>query len=294
MKTVIRKMTRNNVRISQVINGKEQREGQGAKVVRTVGSFQMDTYDPFLLLDEFYVSPPAGFPNHPHRGFQTVTYMIDGAFKHADNKGNRGTIKAGEVQWMTAGRGIVHSEMPATNDVNHGLQLWVNLPSHSKMVPANYQDLTKDNMVEKQVTDHTHVTVIAGKSETAGLQSILKLHQEIMFLDIKITKPGEKYSDVIPAKHQGFFYVLSGSGKLGGVATDSFAHKQALFFKQSSNDEDQVFEWEAVDASDETPFRVALITGEPLNEPVARYGPFVMNTESELRQAFEDYHNGKF
>jgi redox-sensitive bicupin YhaK (pirin superfamily) len=281
----------NNIKISQVITGRMQNEGDGAKVVRTVGSSQMDVYDPFLLLDEFYVSPPAGFPSHPHRGFSTVTYMLNGAFKHADNKGNRGTINAGEVQWMTAGKGIIHSEMPATNSVNHGLQLWVNLPAKAKMIPPSYQDLTAQNMVHKQVTENTHVTVIAGKSETANLESILKLYQEIMYLDITMTKAGDKYSDIIPAKYQGFFYILSGSGKLKG-SSETYSHKQSLFF--SASQEPQEFEWEAVNASSSEPFRYVVISAEPLNEPVARYGPFVMNTENELRQAFLDYQSGRF
>jgi redox-sensitive bicupin YhaK (pirin superfamily) len=273
--------------------GREQSEGKGARVVRTIGS-SIDYWDPFLLLDEFTVSPPAGFPDHPHRGFQTVTYMISGAFKHSDNKGNRGVIKPGEVQWMTAGKGIIHSELPVEPN-SHGMQLWVNLPKKAKMVEPTYQDLTAKNMVHKQVNDDVHVTVIAGKSKTTGLESILKLHQELYYLDIVMTKSGATYSDVIPSKFKGFFYVLGGSGKLVGTdAKSPFEHKYCLLFDTSKNGQDQEFEWEAVEASKEKPFRVIAVAGEPLNEPMARYGPFVMNTDEEIRQAFADFNSGKF
>jgi len=198
-------------KIKDVVKAAAMNEGDGAKVKRGIGTSKLSDIDPFLLLDEFYVTPPAGFPDHPHRGFETVTYMIDGAFKHKDNKGHSGTIGPGDLQWMTAGRGVIHSEMPGTSGVNHGLQLWVNLQSKDKMCEANYQELSGSEipLAEK---DGVKVKVIAGKA--MGLEAKVRTRTPAYYLDFTL-QPGAEYSQEIPKDFAGFIYILTGSGTFG-------------------------------------------------------------------------------
>ncbi|KAG2389283.1 hypothetical protein C9374_013843 [Naegleria lovaniensis] len=282
-------MTQPFIKIIKTILGREQSEGQGARVIRTIGG-QVSYHDPFLLLDEFKVSKPAGFPNHPHRGFETVTYMLDGSFKHRDNQGNQGVIGPGDIQWMTAGRGVVHSEMPEGSGVNTGMQLWVNLKAKDKMVEPQYQDLRACDIPKKNIDEFTTISVIGGKSQSVEIESPLKLRTKVLYFDVKMTKNGHIYREIIPKGYQGFVYVIKGSGKLRQDQNkfEQAPEKSALLFKETT--QDQAFEFETT--SDVTQF--VLIAGEPMNEPMARYGPFVMNTQEEISQAFEDYHSGKF
>lgn len=216
--------------------------------------------------------------------------MLDGSFRHEDNHGGGGVINSGDIQWMTAGSGLVHSEMPVGNGVNTGMQLWVNLKAKDKMVPPKYQDLKADTIPKKQLDEFTTISVIGGKSVTAGIESPLQLRTKVLYFDVKITKSGHTFSDVIPSGYQGFIYVIKGSGKVK-QENDTYQEakeKAALLFTETTSE--QTFEFEST--SDNVQF--VLIAGEPMNEPMARHGPFVMNTREEIYQAFEDYQSGKF
>jgi redox-sensitive bicupin YhaK (pirin superfamily) len=271
------------------LQGKRTAEGDGAEVCRTVGTNSCDYYSPFLLLDEFYVRKPAGFPDHPHRGFETVTYMLEGAFIHEDNKGNKGTIQPGEVQWMTAGRGIVHSEMPATSGLNHGMQLWINLKRQDKMIAPQYQDLTKDTIPKKTLDNGTQVVVIAGTSQAADLTSPLTLRTKVLYLHVKLPS-NTIFEDIIPANMQGFVYGLGGTAECTNRSekTVSFKKEQALFFEKTS--EESKLEIKSLGEG----YEFVIIAGEPIDEPMARYGPFVMNNQNEINQAVRDFQNGLF
>eukprot|EP00028_Trichosphaerium_sp_Am-I-7-wt_P015476 CAMPEP_0168512510 /NCGR_PEP_ID=MMETSP0405-20121227/2832_1 /TAXON_ID=498012 /ORGANISM="Trichosphaerium sp, Strain Am-I-7 wt" /LENGTH=273 /DNA_ID=CAMNT_0008531009 /DNA_START=103 /DNA_END=924 /DNA_ORIENTATION=- len=265
--------------ISKVITAKMMSEGQGAKVRRSVGTRQLDSVDPFLMLDEFYVKAPAGFPDHPHRGFETVTYMLDGKFTHKDNKGHEGTISVGDVQWMTAGRGIVHSEMPGTPEVNHGLQLWVNLPKAQKMKDPNYQELTKEQ-IPNYNKDGVTVRIIAG--ESYGIKAKVYTHIPITYLHVTLEKSAT-FEQAVPSNLDGFVYVLKGEGQFG---KDSVAGKEGQLLMFDAGESLSVQTKEGVD--------FVLLSGKPIKEPVAKYGPFVMNTQEEIMQAMVDYRNGLF
>ncbi|KAM0843052.1 hypothetical protein ACQ4PT_057961 [Festuca glaucescens] len=230
-----------------------QSEGQGATVRRSIGRHELRNLDPFLMLDEFSVSKPAGFPDHPHRGFETVTYMLDGAFTHQDFSGHKGTIRTGDVQWMTAGRGIVHSEMPASDGVQKGLQLWINLAAKDKMIEPRYQELqSKDISCASQ----------------DGVEPGSQLHQPI------------------PAGWNAFVYIIEGEGVFGREKAAPTAAHHCLVL---GADGDGLSVWNRSGA----PLRFALAAGQPLKEPVVQHGPFVMNTRAEIQQAMEDYYHGR-
>eukprot|EP00761_Pharyngomonas_kirbyi_P013848 gb/GECH01013877.1/.p1 GENE.gb/GECH01013877.1/~~gb/GECH01013877.1/.p1 ORF type:complete len:277 (+),score=80.03 gb/GECH01013877.1/:1-831(+) len=262
-------------------------EGQGAKVYRSIGAVISDL-DPFLMLDEFFVKPPAGFPDHPHRGFETVTYMLDGSFKHKDNKGNSGIINQGDVQWMTAGRGVVHSEMPNSKGVNHGMQLWVNLPSSQKMTDPRYQDMRGQDLPSTQDDQGNTFKVIAGDSH--GVTSPVKLYVDVKYIDITI-KAAQFAKEVVPGEHQGFIYLLSGSGVFGKERTDA-KEKEILVFGEDGSTKERDLPIE--NSSENEDLRCVLVSGKPIKEQVAKYGPFVMNTQEEIMQAFSDFRSGKF
>jgi redox-sensitive bicupin YhaK (pirin superfamily) len=263
------------ISIIQVASCRETRDGDGATVFRVIGTSGLRHYDPFLMLDEFHVRPPAGFPDHPHRGFETVTYMLGGAFKHKDFVGHQGIIETGDLQWMTAGRGIVHSEMPAADTDNYGLQLWVNLAARDKMIPPNYQELkAKDIPVAKK--EGVEVKVIAGKS--LGVESKVYTRTPTMYLDVVMEK-NSKFEQEIPEEFRGFVYVLEGSGMFGETRKVGNAHQMLLF------DEGNELCIETAEQS----CRFVIIAGKPIGEPIVQYGPFVMNTQDEIQQAFYDY-----
>ncbi|XP_043710440.1 pirin-like protein [Telopea speciosissima] len=254
-----------------------QNDGDGAIVRRSIGSMELRRLDPFLMLDEFVVTVPAGFPDHPHRGFETVTYMLEGAFTHQDFGGNKGTIRTGDVQWMTAGRGIVHSEMPVGEGVNRGLQLWINLSSKDKMIEPKYQDLLRED-IKIAEKDGVEVRIIAG--ECMGVKSPVFTRTPAMYLDFTL-KPGAEWQQSIPESWNAFVYVIEGEGVFGSLDT-SPQHAHQLLVLGSG---DGLCVWNKSSQQ----FRYALIGGQPLNEPVAQYGPFVMNTQAEIHKAFEDY-----
>ncbi|KAF8414206.1 hypothetical protein HHK36_002206 [Tetracentron sinense] len=196
---------------------KPQHEGDGAVVRRSIGRFELKHFDPFLLLDEFSISAPAGFPDHPHRGFETVTYMLQGAVTHEDFEGHKGTIREGDLQWMTAGKGIVHSEMPASQGIQKGLQLWINLSSKYKMMEPKYQELLRNDVAEV-VKEGIKVRVIAG--EALGTQSPIYTRTPTMYLDFTL-EPGTHLQQPIPPTWNSFIYVLEGEGIFGNSKSSS-------------------------------------------------------------------------
>ncbi|XXG50424.1 hypothetical protein AAC387_Pa02g4442 [Persea americana] len=257
---------------------KPQHEGQGAVVRRSIGRMELKFLDPFLMLDEFSVSAPAGFPDHPHRGFETVTYMLQGSFTHQDFAGHKGTIRAGDLQWMTAGRGIIHSEMPAGEGVQSGLQLWINLPSKDKMIEPGYQELQCEE-IKRVEKDGVEVRIIAG--EAMGVKSPVYTRTPIMYVDFTL-KPGAQLHQRIPDSWNAFVYVIEGEGVFGSLSSSPANAHHALVLGPG----DGLSVWNKYI----NPLRFVLIGGQPLNEPVVQYGPFVMNTEAEIDQAIEDYH----
>eukprot|EP01018_Ginkgo_biloba_P006301 Gb_11626 [translate_table: standard] len=261
------------------IMARQQPEGDGALVRRSIGRPELKYFDPFLLLDEFSVSPPAGFTDHPHRGFETVTYMLEGAFTHQDFAGHKGTIKAGDVQWMTAGRGIIHCEMPAMKGVQKGLQLWINLSSKDKMIEPRYQELESKD-IPKVEKDGVMATVIAG--EALGVKSPVYTRTPTMYIDFTL-KGGAVVKQEIPEDWNAFVYVLEGEGIFEGEgeAHAIGAHHTVVLGKGK-----EVRVWNKSGRA----CRFVLIGGQPLNEEVVQYGPFVMNSKAEIRQTIQDYH----
>jgi len=256
-----------------------QHEGVGAIVRRSIGRFELKYFDPFLLLDEFSISAPSGFPDHPHRGFETVTYMLQGAVTHEDFEGHKGTIGAGDLQWMTAGRGIVHSEMPAAQGTQKGLQLWINLSSQHKMIEPRYQEMASKDIAEAS-KDGVKVRVIAG--EALGIKSPVYTRTPTMYLDFTL-KPGSHLEQPIPSSWNAFVYVLEGEGIFGNSrSVPATAHHLLLL---GSGDGLEVWN------KSSKPMRFVLVGGEPLGEPVVQVGPFVMNSQEEIDQTIEDYEN---
>ncbi len=274
--------------VTKVLSGMPATDGAGVRMTRVIATPELDHFDPFLLLDEFRSDDPddyiAGFPDHPHRGFETVTYMLAGRMKHGDNQGNTGSLGPGSVQWMTAGRGIVHSEMPQQEDgLMWGFQLWVNLPAADKMTTPRYQDIQGDQIPETRAADGVQARVIAG--ELAGVPGAVRnVATDPIYYDLHFDA-GATLSVPLPAGHNAFVYVYQGemlAGE-GGAATTIERGELAL----TSQGESLV-----LTATGE-PGRLILVAGRPLNEPIARYGPFVMNSAEEIRQAFIDYQSGR-
>lgn len=266
--------------IKQVTQGMKTIDGAGVNLIRIIGGPELDMLDPFLLLDEFGSDNPgdyiAGFPPHPHRGFETITYMLNGKWEHKDSAGHEGLLGDGSVQWMTAGSGIIHSEMPIQTDgLVRGFQLWFNLPKEKKMIEPAYQDI-KSEQIPVVTNDTGKVKVISG--EYGGVIGPGKSHTPVLILDIRMNLNSEI---IIPIDDEwnafGFVYegiVFSGQ-KLSKGQLAVFEKEGNIHFKTIDNKT-----------------RIYLAAGEPLNEPVARGGPFVMNTRGEVLKAFEDYQNG--
>ncbi|EDV24695.1 uncharacterized protein TRIADDRAFT_50332 [Trichoplax adhaerens] len=270
-------------KIIQSLLSHEQNEGVGARVRRSIGRPQLRNLDPFLMLDEFKVSKPAGFPDHPHRGFETVTYVLNGVFSHEDFCGHSGTLRPGDLQWMTAGRGIVHAEMPASdNEPGHGLQLWINLPKEYKMSNPTYQELKKKE-IPTASKDGVHVAVIAG--EALGKKAKVRTRTPTMLFDFRLDK-GAKFSQPVTEGWNGFVYVLSGNAYFGpaNAQTKGEAHYTLVLGEGNS------LEFENKESES---CHFVLIAGRPIKEPVAHYGPFVMNTDEELQQAISDFRSAK-
>jgi len=278
--------------VLQVTNAKTTLEGEGFVVHRAFPNGSLREFDPFLLLDEMgpieiSSGEAKGAPDHPHRGFETVTYMIDGVFEHKDSQGHSGKIKTGDVQWMTAGSGVIHSEMPEKEFVQkggtlHGFQLWINLPKKDKMMKPRYQELPSKKIPTAQ-NDGVQVKVIAG--ESMGEKTVIETRTPIIYLHFTL-QPNAQVVQTIPQNYNAFAYVINGKGLFGDKQIS--AHKeQIVLFEQNGNDI-------IIKASNDiSSLDVLLIAGVPLGEPVARYGPFVMNTEDEIKQAILDYNTGK-
>ncbi|XP_072287459.1 pirin isoform X1 [Pyxicephalus adspersus] len=257
----------------------EQSEGVGARVRRSIGRQELRNLDPFLMLDEFKGGRPGGFPDHPHRGFETVSYLLGGgSMAHEDFCGHVGRLDPGDLQWMTAGRGIVHAEMPCTQEPAHGLQLWVNLRSSEKMIPPVYQEL-KSADIPKPSKDGVTVTVISG--ESMGIKSKVYTRTPTLYLDFKLEK-GAKHIQEVPKGWTAFIYTLSG---LISVGPEDAQKKVEAHHTAVLDDGDNVI----FENKDEGLAHFVLIAGEPINEPVVQHGPFVMNTREEIAQTIEDY-----
>lgn len=281
--------------IKEIVAAEAVREGAGVIVHRPFPTRQIDNIDPFLLLDHMgpnlYAPGSAkGFPDHPHRGFETVSYMLEGALEHRDSAGNKGVIAAGDVQWMTAGSGVVHSEMPEENFRKqggrlNGFQLWVNLPKSDKMTAPRYQDTLAANIPVYESEDKTvWVKVIAGNS--MGKQAVISTHIPILYLHV-ILQPGASFSQAVPMAHTALAYVISGQGKFAEKLAEP---DQLVIFASSDSQESETIEFTA---EGNQPLSVLLIAGQPINEPIARYGPFVMNYQAEIKQALVDYQEGR-
>jgi hypothetical protein len=274
--------------VAQTLRGMPASDGAGVKLTRVIGQPRLPDLDPFLMLDEFGTDKAedyiAGFPDHPHRGFETVTYMLDGRMRHKDNHGNEGVLVPGAVQWMTAGRGIVHSEMPEqTEGKMRGFQLWLNLPARDKMTEPNYQEFGPDKLpvVERA---GVNVKVIAGQVDgTVG--PVRQPATDPTYLDLRIDA-GAAFTLPLPVGHSAFIYVYEGSAAVGTGRDAAVIEAQELAVLGDGSE--VRLEGRAVRT------RAILVAGRPLREPVARYGPFVMNTREEIMQAFSDYQTGKF
>jgi len=260
-------------------------DGAGVSLTRVIGTQALSYLDPFLMLDEFGSDKPgdyiAGFPSHPHRGFETVTYMLDGRMRHKDNRGNEGLMTAGSVQWMTAGRGIVHSEMPEQEEgLMRGFQLWVNLPARDKMGPPKYQEFAPELIPEVNTAEGVLVKVIAGRvGEVVG--PVQQPATQPLYLDVQLAA-GARFEQPVDAGHNAFAYVYEGEAEVAGQS----AGKGELLVLGAG--ESVAFTGKA------TLTRLILVAGRPIGEPVARYGPFVMNTQAEIMQAVQDYQAGRF
>jgi redox-sensitive bicupin YhaK (pirin superfamily) len=242
-------------------------------------------FDPFLLLMEDWMHEPGGFPDHPHRGIETVTLVLDGELLHADNRGNSGVLVTDDVQWMTAGRGIVHAELPNELSTSHTLQLWLNLPSDKKMVDSDYQDLLASRAL-KVDDDRATIRLLSGAVE--GVEAATRNHTPVQYLDVRLAAGG-RASVPIPAAHNGFIYVVEGSARFGSDRVPgSVGNVLWLDYPTATHGAS------ALEVVGEAPSRFLVVTGTPIREPVVAYGPFVMNTEAEILQAYRDFHSGKF
>jgi quercetin 2,3-dioxygenase len=263
-------------------------EGAGVHLRRAFGFGDTSDFDPFLLLDDFRNDKPedyrVGFPWHPHRGIETITYVLEGSVEHGDSLGHRGVISSGDIQWMTAGSGIVHQEMPKGDNGGHmyGFQLWANLPASLKMTPPRYQEIKASGIPVVREDDGTEVRVVCGHfGDTNG--PVQGVAADPMYLDVFV--PAEKTRTIpVDATHNAFAYVFGGSGKFSGSDSPS-ANRSLIVFGRG----DEI----SVEAGKDG-VRFLLVSGRPLNEPVAWYGPIVMNTEAELKKAFEELENGTF
>ena len=278
-------------RVSRVIRGMPATDGAGVELTRVIGQPALPMLDPFLLLDAFRSDKPenylAGFPPHPHRGFETVTYLLDGRMRHKDNAGHEGVIEPGGIQWMTAGKGIVHSEMPEQeNGLLEGFQLWVNLPAAHKMDPPGYQEYTVSHIPLETRDGGVAVRVITGSTSRGTRGPVVQPLTDPLYLDVKLPAGGEFVESTSPG-HTTFVYVINGPV----VATDMEGNSVQL-----ERDDlgilahGDVITLQAAD----TDARFLVVAGKPLNEPVARRGPFVMNTRDEIQQAYQDYEQGRF
>jgi redox-sensitive bicupin YhaK (pirin superfamily) len=273
--------------VEQIITGQATSDGAGVKLTRVLTQSLQRRLDPFLMLDAFGTDNPedyiGGFPNHPHRGFETVTYMIAGRMRHRDSAGHEGLLQNGGVQWMTAGRGVIHSELPEQEDGRmEGFQLWLNLPARDKMRAPWYRDIQSAEIPEFATREGVQVRVIAGRSH--GVEGAMQREvTEPLYLDLALPA-GTQFTQALPANANAFVYVFRGQLDIDGTSVPA----QRMAILRNAADADGV----VLRATAAT--RALLIAGKPLGEPIAQHGPFVMNTHDELIQAVKDYQAGKF
>ena len=276
---------KNSREVLKIIDGQKTSDGDGVQLTRLIGTAELNLLDPFLLMDAFGSDQPldyiGGFPSHPHRGFETVTYMLAGKMRHKDSAGNAGVIAEGGVQWMTAGRGIIHSEMPEQQDgLLSGLQLWVNLPRSEKMTKPKYQEYSKDNVPLDQSAQEYSVRVIAGEIKS-GVNGVIKNSNiNPIYWDVKLHEACQ-FKETIPVEHNAFVFVIEGAIDVG--ESQQLVNKGQLAVLAKGG---------ALSIRGDATSRFIVIAGKPLNEPIARGGPFVMNSQQEIQQAFNDYHSG--
>jgi redox-sensitive bicupin YhaK (pirin superfamily) len=274
--------------VALLLTGKPTMEGAGVRLNRVFGYPEVPKFDPFLLLDEFGSNNPedyvAGFPWHPHRGIETVTYMVSGEVEHCDSLGNKGVIGSGDVQWMTAGSGIIHQEMPQrSEDRLRGFQLWINLPAAAKMVAPRYRDVPIGTIPVVSPHDGVQIKVIAGK--VVGVRGPVKdFVADPEYLDITL-EPGAELEHPTAPDHTVFAYTIDGRGEVGPNASHTLESGQLALFTSGDS---------VLAQARDVPFRILLVSGKPLDEPVAWSGPIVMNTREELATAFRQYQDGTF
>ncbi|OMH25797.1 pirin family protein [Motiliproteus sp. MSK22-1] len=273
--------------LQHLIKGQRAMDGDGVNLTRIIGTPQLNMLDPFLLLDAFESDQPqdyiGGFPSHPHRGFETVTYLLAGRMRHKDSAGHEGVIEPGGVQWMTAGKGIIHSEMPEQqNGLLMGFQLWVNLPASAKMVDPRYQEFPANKTALEKWQSGTQIRVIAGLSHQGTEGPVRNEYVDPTYMDVEL-KAEDDFIQTLPKEHTAFIYVIDGELKIGQENASAGAGTLAVLSAGIQ-----------VKTSASADSRFLLVAGKPLNEPVARGGPFVMNTKAEILQAFEDFQNNRF
>ena len=273
--------------IERIVEGVATSDGAGVKLTRVLSGKLQKRLDPFLMLDAFGSDKPddyiAGFPDHPHRGFETVTYMLAGRMRHRDSAGHEGLLENGGVQWMTAGRGVIHSEIPEQEDgVMEGFQLWLNLPSQHKMGEPWYRDIPSAEIPKYVTAQGVKVRVIAGSSNGVT-GAVVREITEPLYLDIHVPA-GAEFSTALQGSHNAFIYVYRGAVTIDGVRVAS----QRMGILGNAPGADNV----TLSATEEV--RLILVAGKPLNEPIVQYGPFVMNTQQEIHQALNDFNNGNF
>jgi hypothetical protein len=272
--------------VEQLIVGKPTSDGAGVKLTRVLTQGLQRRLDPFLMLDAFGSDNPddyiAGFPDHPHRGFETVTYMIAGRMRHRDNAGHEGLLENGGVQWMTAGRGVIHSEIPQQEEgVMEGFQLWLNLPGKDKMSAPWYRDFAAADLPRFVSEVGVAVTVIAGESQGVS-GAVTREETAPLYLDLHLPAKA-RFAQTLPAEHNAFVYVYRGAVSIARSAVPT--QRMAILANDAQAD------GVVIEATSEA--RALLIAGRPLNEPIAQYGPFVMNTEQEIYQALNDFREGR-
>jgi len=279
--------------VARVLPSVATLEGGGVQIHRAFPIPRLEDVDPFLLFDhmgpiDFAPGDNTGFPDHPHRGFETVTYLLEGQMEHRDSFGNRGLLEAGDVQWMTAGSGLVHSEMPGRDLARNGgrlegFQIWVNLPRRDKMTPPHYQELKATAIpLARSAHGDVEVKVIAG--ESLGIRGAIESRTPMLYLHLTLA-PGAEHIQKVPESFNAVAYVVRGKARFEGVEELQEQGRVVVF----AHDGEEI----VVSNSSNGPVDVLLLAGEPIGEPVARYGPFVMNTREELVQAFEDFRSGK-
>ena len=272
--------------VERLVTGQATSDGAGVKLNRVLTQNLQHRLDPFLMLDAFGSDKPddyiAGFPDHPHRGFETVTYMIAGRMLHRDSAGHEGLLQNGGVQWMTAGKGVIHSEIPQQDDgVMEGFQLWLNLHSSEKMKAPWYRDFQNDQLPKLQTPEGVEVTVIAGESH--GVQgAVTREITQPIYLDVHMHQ-GSRFEQTLPADHNAFVYVYRGEVRIGSQVVP----EQRMAILANTLQADGV----VIESSAAAQF--ILVSGKPLNEPIAQYGPFVMNSQQEIYQALADFRDGR-